>query len=158
MLNLKSITVDGNKVIYEFGSFNKYFHKNYIKMHGQNTEYSSYIELYKVEDRTDNSGTSFCPADYSITSSITSNYLIVTLNENDKYDFLRCRYLGGKLNRYSYLCLALSNLDGYENIELGKGYGYPRDNQSVSKSQVFDGNNKKWGKVKKIVGSFSTIH
>ena len=31
MLKLKSITVDGNMVIYEFGSSNKYFSKEYVE-------------------------------------------------------------------------------------------------------------------------------
>lgn len=156
MLNLKSITVDGNKVIYEFSSLNKFFHKNYIRRHGDETAHTAYLELFKVEDREDNSGKNIYPIDYTIISSITSNYLVITLEETDKYDFLRCHYLGGMLNKYSYLCIALSNLEGYENLEMAKGYDYPKENRSVSKSQSFDSKNKRWSKIKKRSGTFST--
>ena len=155
ILKLKSITVDENKVIYEFCSFDKYFRKNYIKRHGEETEYSTYLELHKVVNTKTNESEVLYPKEYKIISTFTSTYLVITFEDSKKPDFIRCNYLGGIFNRYTYLCIAIGNTNGYENLEVGKGYMYPDENRRVGKSQNYDKNKKKWSKIRKIETPFN---
>jgi len=157
MLNLKSITVDGNKVIYEFSSLNKYFHKNFIKKRGKETEYTSYLELHEVINTDTNESVIIYPEKYSIITSFTSIYLVITLKDTDTPDFIRSNYKGGFFNKFDSMAITLNNTEGYEKLKIAIRYDYPNENQVIGKSQVYDSDRKKWGKVKKGINYFSPV-
>ena len=148
MLKLKSITVDENKVIYEFSSLNKYFHKNYIKKCGKESEYTSFLELHKVINIDTNESIMFSYDNYTIVSSFTSNYLVISLKDSNKPDSIRINYKGGNFNKYDSIVITLNNTEGYEKLKIAKRYNYPNENHVVGKSQVYNIDKKKWSKIK----------
>ena len=83
MLKLKSVTVDGERIIYEFSSLNKYFNKNYAS---KNKRKKSFLELYNAENDQNNEGLKYSPKEVEIISTITSNYLIVTIEQEENPD------------------------------------------------------------------------
>ncbi|MBO4701872.1 MAG: hypothetical protein J5625_04330 [Lachnospiraceae bacterium] len=146
ILKLKSITVDGDKVIYEFSSLNKYFNKNYASKNKSN---KSYLELYNVENDPNNEGLKYSSKDFEIMSTITSNYLIITIDQDKSPDSVYCNYLGKMMNRYDFLCIGLNNSSGYENLGIGIRYDYASENRTIGKSQQYDSKKKRWSKVDK---------
>lgn len=146
MLMLKSITVDSDKVIYEFSSLNKYFNNNYAFKNKSN---KTYLELYYVENDPNHEGIKNTSKDFEIVSTITSNYLIVSFEQDKKPDSVYCNYLGNMFTRYQALCIGLNNSDGYEKLHIAKRYDYPNENRIIGKGQGYDGNKKKWGKITK---------
>ena len=147
MLKLKSVTVDGERIIYEFSSLNKYFNKNYAS---KNKRKKSFLELYNAENDQNNEGLKYSPKEVEIISTITSNYLIVTIEQEENPDSVYCNYLGKIMNRYDFLCIGLNNSSGYENLGIGIRYDYASDNLTIGKSQEYDSKKKRWSKVDKM--------
>lgn len=146
MLKLKSVTLDGERIIYEFSSLNKYFNKNYAS---KNKREKSFLELYNAENDQNNEGLKYNPKDVEIISTITSNYLIVTIEQEKKPDSVYCNYYGRIMNRYDFLCIGLNNSNGYENLGIGMRFDYASDNLQIGKSQQYDIEVKRWSKVEK---------
>lgn len=146
ILMLKSITVDGEKRIYEFSSLNKYFNKNYASKNKSN---KMYLELYNVENDPNKEGLKYSSKDFEIISTITSNYLIIRIEQDPKPDSVYCNYLGKMTDRYDFICIGLNNSSGYDNLGIGIRYDYASDNLKIGKSQEYDSKKKRWSKVDK---------
>lgn len=156
ILNLKSITVDEDTIIYEFGSTNELFNNKYVEKRTKKQE-RSFLEFYTIEDYRNNSGSSFYSNNYEIKSTLFSNYLMVKIEEKEKIDVVYCFYFGTEDDDYDYLNIGLSNADGFENIGIGMRYDYTGKDLSIGKSQNYDKKMKKWDEIVTTKNPFSKI-
>lgn len=152
LLKLKSITVDGDRVIYEFSSLNKYFKKEYVEKNKKEREASTYyipfIELYKSEKDQIIQDSIVETDDYYIISTLTSNYLIVNLGEAKETNCIRFFFLGHRSENemYDYLNIAVNSC-GYDNPIVNLVYDDILENISVGKYQTYDKEKKKWSEI-----------
>ena len=147
MLKLKSITVDGNMVIYEFGSSNKYFSKEYVEENIK--EYERYgntpfLQPYFVEGYQAIVDSIYTAENYYICSSITSNFLVVYLDENKQTNSIAFSFIGNGDRKEAYDYMQITVNSSYENPRISMSLDYTWDDLSVVNSQQYDSNMKKW--------------
>ena len=157
ILKLKSITVDEDTIIYEFGSTNELFNNKYVEKRTKKQE-RSFLEFYTIEDYRNNSGSSFYSNNYEIKSTLFSNYLMVKTEEKEKIDVVYCFYFGTEDDDYDYLNIGLSNADGFENIGIGMRYDYTGKDLTIGKSQTYDKKMRKWDEIVTTKSTFSKIY
>lgn len=162
ILKLKSITVDGDRVIYEFSSLNKFFTKKYVEKNRKEREASTYyipfIELYKSEKDQIIKESIVETDDYSVISTLTSNYLIVYLGNAKDTNCIRCFFLGHRSENemYDYLHISV-NSNGYDNPVVNYVYDDTLENHTVGKYQTYDKEKKKWSEIEEWSDYFSHV-
>ncbi len=157
MLKLKSITVDGDTIVYEFGSTNVFFNNKYVEKRTKEQE-RSFLEFYTIEDYRNNSGSSYYSNNYEIKSTLFSNYLIVKIEEKEKIDVVYCFYFGTEEDDYDYLNIGLSHEDGFDKLGIGMRYDYTGKDLTIGKSQTYDKKMRKWDEIVTTKSTFSKIY
>lgn len=143
LLGLKSITVDEDKIIYEFSSRNKYFNYVYIKHNQKDNNSQYYCELFDI---IDNKKIGYYSENYKIISSLTSNYFIVYKDGQDKTDSIKCTYTGDKKDNFFYVHIIIN---GYENPGITKSYDLIDENTTVWERQKYNSTTKEWDEIEK---------
>jgi len=147
ILKLKSITVDGNKVIYEFGALNKYYKKTYIEKNSKEVETHNrtYLELYLAENYHTIKGSEYNSNNFNIVSTLTSNFLIISLDEERETNSVKCFYIGQEEDSFDYMYITVNS--GYENPGISIIYDDILENISTVKYQTYDKEKKKWSEI-----------
>ena len=150
ILKLKSITVDGNKVIYEFGALNKYYKKTYIAKNSKEVETHNrtYLELYLAENYHTIKGSEYSSNNYNIVSTLTSNFLIISLDEERETNSVKCFYAGKEEDSFDYMYITVNSGHEYPGISII--YDDILENISVMKYQTYDKEKKKWSEIKNL--------
>ena len=141
ILKLKSITIDDNKLIYEFSSLNILFNGLYVKINQKNND-EEYLNGYLNE--IDKETKQYDLTDYKIISTLTSNYLIISLQDEIEISSVRCSYKKGKTEEQLYIIVS-----GMDNPKLHKLSGLDETIIYKQQSQYFDINKGKWNKPQK---------
>ena len=141
ILKLKSITIDDNKLIYEFSSLNILFNGLYVKINQKNND-EEYLNGYLNE--IDKETKQYDLTDYKIISTLTSNYLIISLQDEIEISSVRCSYKKGKTGEQLYIIVS-----GMDNPKLHKLSGLDETIIYKQQSQYFDINKGKWNKPQK---------
>ena len=147
LIKLKSITVDTDKVIYEFGASNKYFKKRYIETNCKEYETLNifYLELYLAENYHTIKGSEYNSNNYNIVSTLTSNFLIISLDEERETNSVKCFYTGQEEDSFDYMYITVNS--GYENPGISIIYDDILENISTVKYQTYDKEKKKWSEI-----------
>ena len=141
ILKLKSITIDDNKLIYEFSSLNILFNGLYVKINQKNND-EEYLNGYLNE--IDKETKQYDLTDYKIISTLTSNYLIISLQDEIEISSVRCSYKKKKTGEQLYIIVS-----GMDNPKLHKLSGLDETIIYKQQSQYFDINKGKWNKPQK---------
>ena len=141
ILKLKSITVDNDRIIYEFSSLNLFFNGLYVKI---NQKYNDEDYLRGYFNEIDKETKQYDLTDYKIISTLTSNCLIISLQDEIEISSVRCSYKKGKSGEQLYIIVA-----GMDNPKLHKLSGLDETIIYEQQSQYFDINKGKWNKPQK---------
>lgn len=149
---LKSITDDENYVIIEFSSLNKYFNKTYnrknIKDQTSSTKGQKFVTWYGKLDPYSNM---VCNPDYSIISTLTSNYLIIEKGPEMKTENLYMYYY---VMEYQDVEIQLSFFEKYENATIYMSKKSHKKNDydgTLYKEQKYNSYDRIWNPVEKSI-------
>ncbi len=148
LIKLKSITLDSEKVIYEFGASNKYLKKRYVETNCKEREAlnKSYLELYLSDNYQSIKGSEYNSDNYYIISTLTSNFLIISLDEERETNSVKCFYIGQEEDSFDYMYITVNS--GYENPGISIIYDDILENISTVKYQTYDKEKKKWSEIR----------
>ena len=141
ILKLKSIIVDEDRIIYEFSSLNLFFNWFYVKNNLKDS-YEEYLKgYYNVIDQETQQ---YNLTDYKIVSTITSNYLIVSLKDEIEISSIRCSYNMKKSGEKIFIIIS-----GTDNPKIHKLRGLDEKILYEQRSQFYNLNKRKWDKPQK---------